>query len=132
VSSVVQYLLSALALVTVLLAMLVFSPRVELAVSVVTVCMVLAISWTLLSYQHQWFDPGLPIMAIALVKPAWAWRRGEMVLYFLQQGVNSLGHPRHHLRSSLSSESGKPSRWFLRSDTIQQYARLLKRAMGRT
>lgn len=127
-----QHLLSALALVIVLLALLVFSPRVEMAVSVFTVCLVLATSWALLRYQHLWFDPGLPIMAIALVKPTWAWRRGEMVLYFLRQGVDSLGHPRHHLRSSVSADSGKAARWFLRSDSIQQYARLLKRAMGRT
>jgi hypothetical protein len=86
-----------MALATVLLALLLFSPRIELAVTLAVVGIALTLSWALLRYQHVWFDPGLPIMAIALVKPAWAWRRSEMVLFFLRQGVNSLGHPGHHL-----------------------------------
>ena len=132
VPNALQHGLSAMALATVLLALLLFSPRVELTVSLATIGIVLVLSWALLRYHHQWFDPGLPIMAIALVKPAWAWRRSEMVLYFLRQGVNSLGHPGQHLRASKSTDSAEHSRWFLRSNTIQQNARLLKNAMRRT
>ncbi len=127
-----QHGLSAMALATVLLALLLFSPRIELAVTLAVVGIVLTLSWALLRYQHVWFDPGLPIMAIALVKPAWAWRRSEMVLFFLRQGVNSLGHPGHHLRLPKLTEAGEHSRWFLRSNTIQQNVRLLKNAMRRT
>ena len=127
-----QHGLSAMALATVLLSLLLFSPRVELAVTLAVFGIVLILSWALLRYQHQWFDPGLTIIAIALVKPAWAWRRSEMVLFFLRQGVNSLGNPSHHLRSLKSIEADEHSRWFLRSNTIQQNARLLKNAMRRT
>lgn len=125
----VQHLLGTLALVAVLLALLVLSPMAELAVSLGVALGTLIVSFVLLTQSQLWFDPGLPLMAIALVKPAWAWRRSEMVVHFLRQGVDSLGAEPHTLQEPVPDN--RP-RWVPRSDTIQQYARLLNRAIGHT
>lgn len=124
-----QQTLSVLALTAVLLALLVLSPMAELAVSVGVALGTLGLSFVLFTQTHLWFDPGLTLMAIAFVKPAWAWRRSEMVVHFLRQGVNSLDQDPRPVQML------KPvhrSRWVPRSDTIQQYARLLNRAIGHT
>jgi CHASE2 domain-containing sensor protein/signal transduction histidine kinase len=125
----VQHLLGSAALAVVLLALLVLSPMAELAVSVLTVLAGLLLSLWLLVQNQLWFDPGLPLIAIALVKPAWAWRRSEMVVHFLRQGVESLGNDPRALQTSAPAH--RPL-WIPRSDTIQQYARLLNRAIGHT
>jgi CHASE2 domain-containing sensor protein/signal transduction histidine kinase len=124
-----QQTFSALALAMVLLALLVLSPMAELAVSVAVMLGAFVFSFVLLMQSQRWFDPGLLLMVIVFLKPTWAWRRSEMVVHFLRQGVRSLGQDPRPL---LMPRPVKHSRWFPRSDTIQRSARLLHNAIGQT
>jgi len=99
-----QIALSCVFLSAALLALLVLSPLAELVVNIGIALCALALSFGLLAYGHAWFDPGPCVIAIALLKPAWAWRRNEMVVSFMSERAAALEsdhRPRHGLRDGL-------------------------------
>lgn len=108
-----------------LLALLVLSPLAELLVTLLIACCTLALSGGVLVFSHRWFDPGLCLIAIALLKPAWSWRRSEMIVRFMSERATRLDHT--HQRRTL--REGLRLRHFA-SDTLQQYSRVLDRAIA--
>jgi CHASE2 domain-containing sensor protein/signal transduction histidine kinase len=122
----VQVALSLLALLSVLFAILVLGPLAELIVSCITLLSALMVSFVLLA-ADVWFDPGLCILAIGLVKPAWAWRRTEMTVRFISKWsakLEGVERPRKNfLRGDLKLHH-------FSSDTLLQYSRLLSNAIG--
>ncbi len=127
VSTAVQLALSLWAVLSVLIALMVLSPLAELVVTLLTVACALAVSFVLLLAADAWFDPGLCILAIGLLKPAWAWRRTEMIVRFMGDRAAKLEKVQR-ARKNLTS-GGLKLRHFA-SDTVLQYSRLLDKAIG--
>ena len=128
VHTTLQLGLAWLAVLSVLLALRWLSPLTELAVTLLVAVGTVLLSVALLLGLNLWFDPGLPLMAMALLKPVWAWRRSEMVVRFLRQGIQQLDRaPRSTTAQAKSSDlvPVQPPR----GDTVGQYARLLNRAI---
>lgn len=126
VPSWLQMALSWLILGMALLALLVLSPLAELLVNTLIALCTLGLSFVLLVVYHHWFDPGLCVIAIALLKPAWAWRRNEMVVSFMAERaavLESSHRPRKTLRQGLQLRH-------FTSDTLLQYSRALDKAIG--
>jgi len=121
----VQLALSWLWLVLTLGALLVLSPLTELLVNVGVAVSTLLVSFGALMLTHFWFDPGLCVMAIALLKPAWAWRRNEMIVSFMAERAAQLDHVQRHRKKI---RQGLQLRYFT-SDTLLQYSRLLDNAI---
>lgn len=123
----VQLALSSWALMSVLIALMVLSPLAEFVVTLVSALSALAVSFVLLLAADVWFDPGLCILAIALVKPAWAWRRTEMIVRFMGDRAAKLEKVQRQRKNLV--KGGLKLRHFA-SDTVLQYSRLLDRAIG--
>ena len=118
--------LSIWALLSVLIALLVLSPLAELLVTLFVIVCALAVSFFMLVTWNVWFDPGPCLVAIALVKPAWAWRRMEMIVSFMGERaalLEQFKRPRRSLAKGLRLQH-------FTSDTVLQYSRLLDRALG--
>ncbi|PUE07101.1 hypothetical protein B9Z51_14580 [Limnohabitans sp. T6-5] len=118
--------LSFWALLSVLVALLVLSPLAELLVTFFVIFCALAVSFFMLVNWNVWFDPGPCVLAIVLVKPAWAWRRMEMIVSFMGERaaqVEQFKRPRRSLAKGLRLQH-------FTSDTVLQYSRLLDRAIG--
>jgi len=111
----------------VLIALMVLSPLAELVVTGFTVVSALVVSFVLLLAADVWFDPGLCILAIALVKPAWAWRRTEMIVRFMGDRAAKLEKIQRSRKNLI--QGGLKLRHFA-SDTVLQYSRLLDKAIG--
>lgn len=122
-----QLALSLWALLSVLIALMVLSPLAELVVTGFTVVSALVVSFVLLLATDVWFDPGLCILAIALVKPAWAWRRTEMIVRFMGDRAAKLEKVQRSRKNLI--HGGLKLRHFA-SDTVLQYSRLLDKAIG--
>lgn len=122
-----QWGLSLWALLSVLIALLVLSPLAEFVVTLITAGCALLVSFVLLLAADAWFDPGLCLLAIGFVKPAWAWRRTEMIVRFMGDRAAKLEKVQRS-RKTLAS-GGLKLRHFA-SDTVLQYSRLLDRAIG--
>lgn len=121
----VQILLCSLILMVALVALLVLSPLVELLVTLGVVLCTLQISFGILFLTHLWFDPGLCVMAVLLLKPVWAWRRSEMIVNFMAERAARLTHIQSQRKTI-----GRDLRWHhLTSDTLLQYSRLLDKAI---
>lgn len=120
-----QLLLSSLVLLSAMVAVLVLSPLAELSVNALIALATLSLSWAVLITTHRWFDPGLCVMAVALFKPAWVWRRNEMIVSYLDERAAVL-QQRPRRRKTLGA--GLRLRHFT-SDTLLQYSRLLDRAI---
>jgi CHASE2 domain-containing sensor protein/signal transduction histidine kinase len=123
----VQVALSSWAVLFVMIALMVLSPFFELVVTVITVVLALVVSFVFLWVGDAWFDPGLCILAIGLVKPAWAWRRNEMIVSFMGDRAAKLQQVKSQ-RKTLG-KGGLKLRHFA-SDTVLQYSRLLDKAIG--
>jgi CHASE2 domain-containing sensor protein/signal transduction histidine kinase len=123
----VQLALSLWAVISVLIALLVLSPLAELMMTLITALSALAVSFALLLASDVWFDPGLCILAISLVKPAWAWRRTEMIVRFMGDRAAKLEKVQRQRKNLV--KGGLKLRHFA-SDTVLQYSRLLDRAIG--
>ena len=122
----VQVALSGTCLAFALGALLVLSPLVELLVNIWIAVSATLISFGLLIWTQNWFDPGLSIIAIVLLKPAWAWRRNEMIVNFMAVRVARLDQVQHKRKKI---RRGLQLRHFT-SDTLLQYSRLLDNAIG--
>lgn len=123
----VQLALSLWALMSVLVALMVLSPLAEFVFAAITAVSALAVSFTLLLAADVWFDPAVCILAIALVKPAWAWRRTEMIVSFMSDRAAKLENIQRSRKTLISG--GLKLRHFT-SDTVLQYSRLLDKAIG--
>lgn len=122
----VQTLLALTSLIFALAALLVLSPLAELLVCVSIVFTTMLISFLIMRWTHRWFDPGLCVIAIALLKPAWAWRRNEMIVNFMAVRAAQLENMQ---RKRKKIRQGLRMRHFT-SDTLLQYSRLLDNAIG--
>lgn len=120
-----QVAVSCLVLLTAMLAVLVLSPLAELLVNLTIAACTLAISGAALVLSHTWFDPGLCVVAIALFKPTWVWRRNEMIVSYMGQRAATLAKSQRR-RKTLGF--GLRLRHFA-SDTLMQYSRLLDKAI---
>ena len=125
----VQLALSSWAVLSVMIALMVFSPFFELLVTLITVVSALVVSFVFLWAGDAWFDPGLCILAIGLVKPAWAWRRNEMIVSFMGERAAQLQQVQ--IQRKTLGRGGLKLRHFA-SDTVLQYSRLLDKAIGVT
>ena len=123
----VQLALSSWAVFSVMIALMVLSPFFELLVTLITVVLALVVSFVFLLVGDMWLDPGLCILAIGLVKPAWAWRRNEMIVSFMGDRAAQLRQVQSQ-RKTLG-KGGLKLRHFA-SDTVLQYSRLLDKAIG--
>lgn len=122
----VQVALSSWAVLSVMIALMVLSPFFELVVTVITVVSAFVVSFVFLWLGDAWFDPGLCILAIGLVKPAWAWRRNEMIVSFMGDRAAKL---QVQSQRKTLGKGGLKLRHFA-SDTVLQYSRLLDKAIG--
>ncbi len=122
----VQVALCWLSLVIALGALLVLSPFAELLVNVCVGLSAMLVSFGLMNFMRCWFDPGLCVIAIALLKPAWAWRRNEMIVNFMAERAAKLENVQ---RKRKKLRQGLQLRHFT-SDTLLQYSRLLDNAIG--
>lgn len=122
----VQVVLSWLSLVFALGALLVLSPLTELLVNLWVAFSTMLVSFAVLILTQCWFDPGLCVIAIALLKPAWAWRRNEMIVSFMAERAAKLENVQ---RKRKKIRQGLQLRHFT-SDTLLQYSRLLDNAIG--
>lgn len=122
----VQLGLAWLSMTSALIALLVLSPLAELLVNAWTALCTLAVSYVLLVSTHYWFDPGLCVIGIGLLKPAWAWRRNEMIVSFMSERAARL---ESHQRQRKKLREGLRLRHFT-SDTLLQYSRVLDRAIA--
>ena len=109
-----------------LVALLVLSPLTELVVNLSIALSLVLLSFVVLVFAHRWFDPGLSMMAIVLLKPAWAWRRNEMILSFMGERAAILEKNQHHRKRVWA---GLRLRHFT-SDTLLQYSRMLDKAIN--
>jgi len=121
-----QLALSWLCLVSVLGALLMLSPLAELLVNGLIILITLLVSFALFCKSQYWFDPGLCVIAMTLLKPAWAWRRSEMIVNFMAERATRLDLVQH---SRKKIRQGLELRHFT-SDTLLQYSRLLDKAIG--
>jgi CHASE2 domain-containing sensor protein len=131
VHTALQHLLGMLALLSVLLALRWLSPLTELAVTLSTAAGTVLLSVALLLGLNLWFDPGLPLMAMALLKPVWAWRRSDMVARFLRQSIQQLERTPRPTAAPTHSSATAPVP-HPRGDTVGQYAHLLNLAIDDT
>lgn len=121
----IQTAFSCLVLLLAMIAVLVLSPLAELVVNLTIACCTLALSFLLLIGAHRWFDPSLCVIAIALVKPAWVWRRNEMIVSYMGARAATLEknqRPRRKLGFGLRLRH-------FASDTLLQYSRMLDNAI---
>ena len=118
--------LSWLCLAFALGALLVLSPLVELVVNAWIATSALLVSFGFLVWLHLWLDPGLCVIAIALLKPTWAWRRNEMIVQFMAERASRLEQVQRKRRTI---RQGLQLRHFA-SDTLLQYSRVLDNAIG--
>lgn len=123
----VQLVLSSWAVLSVMMALMVLSPLFELVVTVITLVSALVVSFVLLWVGDAWFDPGLCILAIGLVKSAWAWRRNEMIVSFMGDRAAQLQQVQSQ-RKSLGTGGFKLNHFA--SDTVMQYSSMLDKAIG--
>jgi CHASE2 domain-containing sensor protein/nitrogen-specific signal transduction histidine kinase len=121
-----QVALSCLSLAFALGALLVLSPLTELLVNLWVALSTMLVSFCILMLSRCWFDPGLCIIAIALLKPAWAWRRNEMIVNFMAERAAKLENVQ---RKRKKLRQGLQLRHFT-SDTLLQYSRLLDNAIA--
>lgn len=121
-----QVALAGLVLFFAMVAVLVLSPLAELTVNLGIAACTLALSFALLVFSHRWFDPGLCVIAIALIKPAWVWRRNEMIVTYMGERTAAL---ENNLRPRRKLGLGLGLRHFT-SDTLLQYSRMLDKAIG--
>jgi CHASE2 domain-containing sensor protein/signal transduction histidine kinase len=77
-------------LLLVLLGLLILSPTGEIVLTAIVVITLLMLSYLLLRLHCLWINPLPAIVAIVLVKPVWAWRRMEMMSYFMQEKTQAL------------------------------------------
>jgi CHASE2 domain-containing sensor protein/signal transduction histidine kinase len=124
----VQWGVSLTALLSVLMALVFFSPIAEFVLAATTALGVLALSWGLLTWGGVWFDPSLCILAIALVKLVWAWRRTEMIVRFLGDRAAKLEIA--HDAQNTDSNGRSPKLGGHNRKTVLQSARLLDDAIG--
>ena len=116
---------SCLVLFFAMVAVLVLSPLAELVVNLAIAFCTLLLSFLSLIHAHQWFDPGLCVIAIALVKPAWVWRRNEMIVSYMGARAAALEQSQRRRRTL---GFGLRLRHFA-SDTLLQYSRMLDKAI---
>lgn len=117
----VQLVISMIAVLVVALGMFLVGPLAELFLAVLVVIFLMLLSFTSFGLFKWWFDPSAAYVVIAFIKPAWAWRRADMIIGFLRERATSIeslanGHPEHGTRS-------------FRGDTVLRYSGLLDRAI---
>src|SRR5690606_18233341 len=76
-------LLSVVAVLITLSAVLLLPPRWALLATGVILISVLVLCLILLDRAHVWFAPTAALIGIALVYPIWSWRRQEAALRYL-------------------------------------------------
>ncbi len=115
-------LLFSLAVIAVVLAGLVLlSPFLELLLSVLVLAVTIALSGVVLLRANVWLDPSAIIIVVLLIKPAWAWRRMEMIVSFMRQRAGLI-MPEEVADAPAARASDK-------LDTVLQTSRLLDRAI---
>ena len=72
--------LSALVLVSLMLALLLTSPRVALLITVGVAVACALLAWLVLRLSAWWWPPAAPMLLAALAYPLWSWRRLESSL----------------------------------------------------
>ncbi|OYU26936.1 MAG: hypothetical protein CFE41_13135 [Burkholderiales bacterium PBB2] len=110
-----------LAIALVLLGLLMLSPLVELLLSAGVLIAAPLLSVFVLRQFSLWIDPSPLLIVVLLLKPAWAWRRIEMIVMFMRGRASLiLPSPRRDAAPLLRS---------LQSDTVLQTSQLLDQAI---
>lgn len=117
----VQMAISVIAVLAVAFGMFLVGPLAELFLAGSVVMLLMLLSFGSFGAFKWWFDPSAAYVVIALMKPAWAWRRADMIIGFLKERAASI----ESLASS-KAELGGPA---LRGDTVLRYSGLLDRAI---
>ena len=78
------------AVALVLGSLLVWGPLAQMLWAAAVLLTLLLVSRVLLVSMNVWFDPGPAWLTIALLKPAWVWRRTSMVVRFLEARAKAL------------------------------------------
>ncbi len=116
-----QLAISVIAVLAVAFGMFLVGPLAELFLAGLVVMLLMLFSFSSLSAFKWWFDPSAAYVVIALMKPAWAWRRADMIIGFLKERAASI----ESLASSKAALGGPA----LRGDTVLRYSGLLDRAI---
>ncbi|MFY7865590.1 CHASE2 domain-containing protein [Roseateles sp.] len=111
----------AIAVCLVLLGLLTLSPLVELLLSAAVLLGAALFSVLVLREFSLWIDPSPLLIVVLLLKPAWAWRRLEMIVAFMS------GRARLILPSP--KRETVPLLQRLQTDTVLQTSRLLDQAI---
>ena len=120
-----QVAVGLIAVALVLGSLLVWGPLAQLLWAAAVLLALLLVSRVLLVSMNAWFDPGPAWLTIALLKPAWAWRRTSMVVRFLEaraQALEAVSRPLPKL----------PRSWPLgrqTSDAVMRYSHVLDDAL---
>lgn len=110
-----------LAIALVVLGLLTLSPFSELLLSAGVLIGALLLSVVVLREFSLWIDPSPLLIVLLLLKPAWAWRRIEMIVTFMRRRASLIQpSPRRDTTSILHG---------LRSDTVLQTSQLLDQAI---
>ncbi|MDN3545886.1 CHASE2 domain-containing protein [Kinneretia asaccharophila] len=117
----VVLLATLLAITLVLAGLVLLSPGLELLLSMFVLVSTLLLSGLVLAWGNVWIDPSAVIIVVLLIKPAWAWRRMEMIVSFMRQRAGLI----------MSGQEGwvPEKRSSERLDTVLQTSRLLDRAI---
>lgn len=124
-SRVWQLGLGAGAVLLVLFALLIAGPLAQLLWAAGCILALLLASQGLMNSFNLWFDPGPAWVIIALLKPAWAWRRTEMTLRFMSERAEQLDatiHPPGRGRKQRASNQQV-------TDMVMRYSRILDEAL---
>lgn len=120
-----QLALGLLAVALVLGSLLVWGPLAQMLWAATVLLALLLLSRVLLVSVNSWFDPGPAWLTIALLKPAWAWRRTSMVVHFLEaraQALEAVTRPLPKLQRS--GPLGRQT-----SDAVMRYSHVLDDAL---
>lgn len=113
------------AVALVLGSLLVWGPLAQMLWAAAVLLTLLLVSRVLLVSMNVWFDPGPAWLTIALLKPAWVWRRTSMVVRFLEARAKALEAVSRPLpRMQPSWPLGRQT-----SDAVMRYSHVLDDAL---
>lgn len=115
------FLLSAAGLMLMLRGLVRLTPRQAIGLTLAVVTVSLLLSYATLIYANVWFDPTALILVALVLHPLWAWRRLEVLVYFLQDkamGLNQLKSLTHAAQPIQGSK-----------DVVLHYTRVLDQAL---
>ena len=115
------FLLSTAGMVLMMYGLVRLSPRPAIGLTSAVVLGGLLVSYWALSQYNLWLDPTALVLVALLLHPLWAWRRLEVLVYFLQDKATALNQLKNLNQPSSKTRDSK--------DVVLRYTRILDQAL---